>query len=154
MGRNCKSRHVQFAPAVKGFRPFGRMGGNRENVILSVDEFEAIRLLDYQHLNQEEAAVQMQVSRSTLTRIYEKARIKFAKALVEGCNLLIEGGDILYKNHSFHCNVCNHNMLSEIDTVTSCPNCNSTDINSLDDCTKNQCNKCRKCYQGGRHGTK
>jgi len=89
MGRNCISRYVQSTPPVKGFRPFGRLAGKRDTVILTLDEYEAIRLLDYEHHTQEEAAVQMRVSRPTLTRIYERARIKYATALVEGCLLLI-----------------------------------------------------------------
>ena len=72
MGRNCISRYVQSTPPVKGFRPFGRLAGKRDTVILTLDEYEAIRLLDYEHHTQEEAAVQMRVSRPTLTRIYER----------------------------------------------------------------------------------
>lgn len=153
MGRNCVSRHVQSAPAVKGFRPFGRLGGSRQNVILAVDEFEVIRLLDYQHLTQEEAAIQMQISRPTLTRIYERARIKFATALVEGSNLLIEGGDIQYKSHLYHCNHCHQQLQTDEAEISRCPNCDSHDINSLDECQENNCKQCRKCHRGGRHAT-
>jgi len=59
MGRNRIRRQVQGTPAVKEFRPFGRLEGRRDKVSLSLDEFEAIRLLDYLHLTQEEAAVRM-----------------------------------------------------------------------------------------------
>ena len=145
MGRNCISRQVHSAPVIKGFRPFGRCGRSKQEILLTLDEFEAIRLLDYQHLNQEEAAVQMQISRSTLTRIYEKARVKFATALVEGSMLLIEGGDIRIKSHTFHCNHCHNQVQSEAAEIVHCPQCNSTDLDSLDECHKKQCSKCKKC---------
>jgi uncharacterized protein len=152
MGRNCISRHVQAAPAVKGFRPFGRLGGQRRTVVLSLDEYEAIRLLDYEHLTQEEAAVRMQISRPTLTRIYEKARVKYATALVEGSILLIEGGDILLKKHIFLCNDCGFISETAEETLGQCPECKSANIVSLDECYQQQCNECRKCHRGGRHG--
>jgi len=153
MGRNNIRRHVQFAPAIKGFRPFGRLGGSRQTVILTVDEFEVIRLLDYEHMNQEEAAVQMQISRSTLTRIYEKARIKFATALVEGSNLIIEGGDIELKQHLYHCNQCHFEAILTEKNITNCPHCNSDDITLLDECYTKQCKQCRRCYRGGKNAT-
>ncbi len=151
MGRNNIRRHVQFAPAIKGFRPFGRFGGSRQNVFLTVDEFEVIRLLDYEHMNQEEAAVQMQISRPTLTRIYEKARIKFATALVEGSNLIIEGGDIELQQQLYFCNQCHQEIIVKEDKITNCPYCNSVDITLLDECYTKQCNQCRRCHRGGRH---
>ncbi len=151
MGRNCISRHVQSAPAVKGFRPFGRLGGQRRTVVLSLDEFEAIRLLDYENLNQESAAAQMQISRPTLTRIYEKARVKYATALVEGCILMIEGGEIQLKKHVFVCNDCGAITESDIKQIFHCSNCNSPNLTSLDECHTQSCRKCRKCYRGGRN---
>ena len=61
-------------------------------VILSLDEFEAVRLLDYEHLSQIQAARQMRVHRSTVSRIISSAREKIAKALVDINTLKIEGG--------------------------------------------------------------
>ncbi len=151
MGRNCISRHVQSAPPVKGFRPFGRLGGQRGTVVLSLDEYEAIRLLDYQNLNQEKAAAQMQVSRPTLTRIYEKARVKYATALVEGCNLMIEGGDIHLQKHVFICQDCGFITETDKQHIFHCGKCNSPNLVSLDECYTQSCNQCRKCYRGGRN---
>lgn len=151
MGRNCISRHVQSAPVIKGFRPFGRFGNRKQKIVLSLDEYEVIRLLDYEHLNQEEAAVKMQISRSTLTRIYERARIKFATALVEGSILLIEGGEINLKNHMYHCNHCHNEIQSSEAEVLLCPQCNSSQIDSLDDCHQKECKQCKKCHHGGRY---
>ena len=59
-----------------------------------MDEFEAIRLLDYEGLDQESAALRMGVSRPTVTRVYASARRKIAEALTEGKAISIEGGPV------------------------------------------------------------
>lgn len=76
------------------FREFGPAGGGRgeEPIALRVDEYEAMRLIDYLGLSQEEAAAGMAVSRATIQGIYETARRKLAAALVEGKCLQVEGG--------------------------------------------------------------
>ena len=63
-----------------------------EPVVMSLDEFESIRLLDHEGLTQEQCAERMGVARTTVTAIYESARRKIAEALVEGKRLLIRGG--------------------------------------------------------------
>jgi len=65
----------------------------KENVSLTVDEYEVIRLLDYVGLNQEECSKHMEISRTTVTSIYNEARKKMATAIVEGRELVISGGD-------------------------------------------------------------
>ncbi len=151
MGRNRIRRCVQSTPAVKGLRPFGRLSGQRAAVALSLDEYEAIRLLDYLHLTQEEAASRMQVSRPTLTRIYEQARVKFATALVEGRLLLIGGGEIQLQRHIYLCKDCGSFTETDSQFIFHCPQCNSPHINSLDECYQQQCSKCQKCPKGGRN---
>jgi predicted DNA-binding protein (UPF0251 family) len=64
-----------------------------EEVVLTVDEFEAIRLADLENLYQEQAAEKMNVSRQTFGRIIEAAHKKVAEALVEGKALKIAGGE-------------------------------------------------------------
>ena len=64
-----------------------------EHIILTVDEYECIRLIDHQGFSQEQCAEYMQVSRATAQLIYETARKKLAEALVKGCSILIEGGE-------------------------------------------------------------
>ncbi len=151
MGRNRILRQVLATPAVKGFRPFGRIGGKRPKVIMLLDEYEAIRLLDHENLTQEEAAEAMNVSRPTLTRIYDRARRKFASALVEGALLLIEGGDIRLKQHDWLCEDCGAFTESATPHVFHCPVCTSPHLISLGDCYQNQCHKCKKCHRGGRN---
>ncbi len=93
MGRCKQSRQISATPSVAGFRPYGRCGRQRECVSLQFDEYEAVRLLDYEGRQQAEAAELMKVSRPTLTRIYMEARKKIALALVEGRHIIITGGN-------------------------------------------------------------
>lgn len=151
MGRNCISRYVHSNPSVKGFRPICKQGRQINTIVLSLDEFEAIRLLDHQNLNQEEAAVQMNVSRPTLTRIYQKARNKFATALVEGCILLIEGGEVHFLGGQYHCPHCHHQIESQGEVVSHCPKCNSQDLNQINQDTKQHCHRGKRCYKGGNN---
>ncbi len=82
-------------PKVTEFLP-GRGGSqDLEPIVLGVDAYEAIRLLDYRHYTQEQCAARMNISRTTVTRIYEEGRRKVAQALVEGRRLLIQGGDVM-----------------------------------------------------------
>lgn len=67
--------------------------GHEKAVFITVEEFEAIRQIDYLGLNQEDCAARMCVARTTLQRIYSEARMKLAKALVEGIPLKIQGGN-------------------------------------------------------------
>jgi len=64
-----------------------------ETIVLTVDEYECIRLVDYQGFSQEQCAEYMQVSRATVQLICDKARNKIASALVNGYTIRIEGGD-------------------------------------------------------------
>ena len=90
MPRNAKCRRVCRMPAHCRFAPEQPAQG--EIVCLTVEEYEAVRLMDYLGLNQEEAAVQMGVARTTVQRIYAQARRKLAAFLVEGRTLQISGG--------------------------------------------------------------
>ena len=78
-------------PATAAFSPEGRAAGPA--VILTVDEYETLRLIDREGLSQEECGERMQVARTTVQQIYTSARRKLADMLVEGLPLRIEGGD-------------------------------------------------------------
>jgi hypothetical protein len=76
------------------FQPKGKMAASLKEVMLSLDEYEAIRLADLEGLYQEQAAGMMNISRQTFGRIVESARRKVADALVNGKVLNIEGGNV------------------------------------------------------------
>ena len=90
MPRPRKCRKVCRLPIADVFEA---NGAGTETVVLTVDEYECIRLVDYQGFSQEQCAEYMQVSRATVQLICDKARNKIASALVNGYTLRIEGGD-------------------------------------------------------------
>jgi predicted DNA-binding protein (UPF0251 family) len=89
--RPRKCRKVCQLPRIQEFHPLGPPPCGPA-VILSVDEYEAIRLIDRQGFSQEECSAYMQVARTTVQLIYNSARKKLAAALVDGLPLRIEGG--------------------------------------------------------------
>ncbi len=127
MPRPKQMRTIAHAPSMKGFKPFGIPMRKSGNVVLLFEEYEAVRLLDYMGLTQEQGAIEMNVSRPTFTRIYEKARRTIAQAFVEGKAIVIDGGN--YQTR---------------DCCRKCERCKSQ-INYMDQgcirCTNNQHNK-------------
>lgn len=98
MPRPIKCRKVCHFPDILEFRPSNEKGGRgeggeKEAVLLTVDEYETIRLIDKEGYSQEQCAGFMQIARTTVQRIYEIARKKVADAIVDGHPLRIEGGD-------------------------------------------------------------
>lgn len=92
MARPNKSKRVWRLPLYPEFLTKGRETAANK-MILSVEEFETLRLLDYLGMTQEECAGQMKVGRATVQNLYTEARKKVARFLVEGTSLLIEGGN-------------------------------------------------------------
>jgi len=90
MPRPIRCRRIEYMPVYRSFSPDDAEPS--ESVRMAVDEFEALRLLDDEGLTQEECARKMNISRTTVTAIYESARRKLADALVRGKRLLIVGG--------------------------------------------------------------
>ena len=97
MARPKKCRRVCQMPACRGFAPLG--GTRGEPLVMTVDEYEAIRLLDRVGYTQEQCAQQMNISRPTVTGIYESARRKLAAFLAGGRELRIQGGDFALCPH-------------------------------------------------------
>jgi uncharacterized protein len=87
-------RHICGIPDKNYFKPRGIPASELEEVVLSLDEYEAIRLADHEGLYQEEAAAQMNISRQTFGRIIEAAHKKIADVLINGKALIIEGGKV------------------------------------------------------------
>ena len=92
MSRPPKARILSIAMPRREFRPYGASRGAADDVVLTFDEAEALRLADLDGLYQQAAAHQMGVSRPTFGRIIESARRKTADALLNGKKLRITGG--------------------------------------------------------------
>lgn len=99
MPRPKCQRHVCGVPDKNYFKPRGIPSFELEEVVLNLDEYEAIRLADHEQLYQEEAAAQMNISRQTFGRIIESAHRKIADVLISGKALKIEGGEVNVKEN-------------------------------------------------------
>lgn len=111
MPRPKRRRKVCSMPRVSEFVP---ADGNPEFVVLTVDEFESIRLIDGQSLSQEACAAHMEVARTTAQQIYNAARKKLAAALVDGKGIRIEGGDYrLCDGKDTDCGGCSRHDLED-----------------------------------------
>lgn len=97
MTRPKTLRLVDAIPSVKWFKPTGIKMCDLEEVSLTFDEIEAVRLADLESLYQEQVAERMGVSRQTVGRILVAARHKIAEALVNGKAIRLEGGQIQYR---------------------------------------------------------
>lgn len=125
-------RKINQHPVVSGFKPYGfqpevKVSGS---IFLHYEEYESIRLCDYEKCTQQEASVFMNVSRPTLSRIYTSARDKIAQAFVEGKRLIIEGGKVIFNNEWYMCKSCGcfFNYPFEDDLARECPLCGSNTI--------------------------
>jgi len=93
-GRPKKPRTVKIIPKIERFSPRGKPG-RPDEIELSIDEFEALRLADYQGLSQKEASKSMQISQQTFSRILKKAHKIVAEAIATGKIILIQGGSVI-----------------------------------------------------------
>lgn len=93
MSRPRKCRKVCCLPERDRFGPLNVPSEPEHFVVMTVDEYETIRLMDLAEFTQEECAEQMRIARTTVQRIYTEARKKLAEVLVNGKVLRIEGGD-------------------------------------------------------------
>jgi len=120
-----------YPPRTLYFKPHGSLIG-LPDVVLSVDEYEAIRLADYENLKQEEAASRMNISRPTFTRLIDIARKKIAKAIVAGRPIRIEGGDFIFLKNRARCTSCGNVWeTEEIQEKAGCPSCASQKIEDV-----------------------
>ena len=94
MPRHKRPRYISKHPEIKSFQPEGhdRESQDTDEISLSVEEFEAIRLVDYNGHDQSEAALHMNVSRQTFGRVLKQARYNLANAIVTGKRLKVGGG--------------------------------------------------------------
>jgi len=131
MSKPKKDRKVESPPQVVYFKPQGIPMVQLAQVVLQVDEYEALRLVDREKLDQEQAAQRMGVSRATCARILESARGKIAEALVEGKAIRIEGGSFVLGANRFRCLDCGTVWETEVPADPAypdrpgCPGCRS-----------------------------
>jgi predicted DNA-binding protein (UPF0251 family) len=135
--RPKRLRKIDNPPIVRGFKPYGSESKNipDEPVFLLYEEYESIRLCDFEMLNQLDASAAMGVSRPTLTRIYAKARQKIAEALVKGRQIVFEGGKVYFDSDWYKCSscACFFNQPFKDKLVENCPLCGSTNISNYND---------------------
>ena len=105
MPRPRKCRKVCQLPDNDGFIPV-RGGEELTPMVLNVDEYESIRLIDREGFSQEQCGEYMHIARTTVQQIYAAARKKLADALVEGLPLRIEGGDFMLCNGNYEAYGC------------------------------------------------
>jgi predicted DNA-binding protein (UPF0251 family) len=114
------------------FKPIGVRGKDLKQIVLTLDEFEAFRLADQLGFSHAMAAEEMKISRSTFSRLIEKARKKTADFIMHGRMLIIEGGSVHFRINIIHCEECKHffRMNFEQD-IKECPECHSTRITNI-----------------------
>ena len=135
MARPFKCRRVAFMPGVTYFKPAGIPLRALEEIRLTVEEAEAIRLKDLEGLEQEEGAEKMNISRPTFQRVLASARQKIADALLNGKAIRIEGGNFEMSPRRFRC-ANNHEweVSSQViaeGTPQFCPVCNTPVVEPL-----------------------
>lgn len=133
MARPFKSRRVAFLPGVNFYKPAGIPMKDLEEIVVTLEEIEAIRLKDMEKLEQEEAAAAMGISRPTFQRVLLSAREKIATALLQGKAIRIEGGNFQMSYHRFRCRG-GHEWESDFPVNSlpgSCPACRTTDIRAI-----------------------
>ncbi len=132
MSRPKNERIVHEPPLFAEFKPVGIYGRDLNFVSLSIDAYEAFRLADYIGLSHEEAAQEMEISRSTFSRLIEEARKTIAKLIIEGNRLVVEGGSIHFRTNIIRCSQCGYMFKTDINTkLVECPECQSKELISL-----------------------
>jgi predicted DNA-binding protein (UPF0251 family) len=132
MARPEKFRIIKSPPVFHSFKPAGISIRQLEHIYLSLSEYEAIRLADYEKLDHAEAAKLMEISRPTFSRLIEKARKKVATFILEGHVLSIEGGKIHFSENLIKCMDCGFIFRFGIEKeIKKCEKCSSENISNF-----------------------
>lgn len=136
MSRPVKLRYVAGLPNANFFRPMGIPANLLQEVRVSLEEIEAIRLKDLEGLEQEKCAERMHISRPTFHRVLESGRKKLADALVNGKAVQIGGGNFGLPQQRFRCNNDGHEWNVPFEVLASrlplsCPVCSSVNIQPM-----------------------
>jgi predicted DNA-binding protein (UPF0251 family) len=136
MAKPKKDRRVLYPPTVGYFKPQGIPLVQLQQVVLNVDEYEAIRLVDYDGLDQETAAGKLGISRPTCARIVEEAHRKIAEAITQGKAIRIEGGNFVLKKNLMRCRDCSEVWEAKGESgnkggLNKCPQCGGSKLVDL-----------------------
>ena len=130
--RPQKKRIVAYNPSVSYFKPRGIPMLELDEMQLTIDAYEAVRLSDLEGMSHEEAGQAMGVSRATFGRIILKARKVIANAIVNGKAIKIEGGTyaLVEDKRVFMCNACSHRWEAPLGTgkPKACPTCKADTV--------------------------
>ncbi len=129
MPRPQYNRIVHEPPMFSSFKPIGARRHDLEQIVLTLDEFEAIRLADQLGFSHSIAAEEMEISRSTFSRLIEKSRKKMADFIIQGRALTIGGGSVHFRMNIIQCKDCGHMFKINFEqNVIECPSCLSKNI--------------------------
>lgn len=131
MPRRRRLRKVVAPPSFKGYRPYGLRKKGTGAVELLYEEYEAIKLADYDLMSHEQACVLMGVSRPTFARIYKSARSKISKALVEAKEIKTVYGNAAFDETWFVCDDCHARFTMPESGKKQCPMCRSGNFNKI-----------------------
>jgi predicted DNA-binding protein (UPF0251 family) len=130
VARPQKNRKISNPPKMCGFKPYGMPVCKPQSIRLTFEEYEAIRLVLYEKMPQENASEHMNISRPTLTRIYNKAIQTVAIALMECKTIEIEGGNYHFDKQWYRCTKC-HKLIQGITNHKKCKDCKFYSENEL-----------------------
>jgi predicted DNA-binding protein (UPF0251 family) len=128
MPRPRRSCRILREPVVQCFIPDNEDVESFEALQITLEEFEALRLRDYQEIQQINAAEIMDISQPTFHRTINSARRKISKALVEGRIIQIKGGDYVMDKKRYQCKNCGFEWHSPEKEYEKCPDCDSENI--------------------------
>lgn len=133
MARPIRKRKLGYIPQNHYFCPDIFCDDGCQEVVISHEELESIRLSDYENLEQTKASIKMEVSRGTYQRILVSAHKKVADALVNGRAIKVEGGNYVLNDCIAHCISCNETFIAQCNVLFDeykgmCPECGSFEI--------------------------
>ena len=133
MPRRKRHRLVTKEPHVSVFKPAGIPARELDEILITIDEFEALRLADFEGLSQRNASTAMEISQPTFNRVLSSARNKVASGLVQGYVLRIEGGRYRLADGSgiLECIDCGASVDMSLEDKSSCQACGSTKLRWL-----------------------
>lgn len=108
-------RRIFSPPRFLHFKPVAVPRRLLDSVTMTVDEVEAVRLADREGMDQQEAAERMGISRPTFSRLIDAARAKLAQCIIDGKELIIEGGDVDFENDLQRCQDCGDEVVRAVE---------------------------------------